>query len=55
MDSYAFQTVLNEIPTTYNPFNEKNRIGDNFYVLVEIQCNHDIEVLEEMFFEKITE
>jgi hypothetical protein len=54
MDGYAFKIVIDKIQDIKNPF-EKNAELSNFYVLIEIGCNHNIDVLTENLYKGLTE
>ncbi|KRX06433.1 FAD-linked oxidase-like, C-terminal [Pseudocohnilembus persalinus] len=55
MDSWAFNAVFDSFNHINNPFDNKGENGQDYYVLVEINSNHAMEELEDMFFEQLAE
>ena len=56
MDGHAYWVVQRTMKgSVINPFSSENREANHHYVFVEIQCNHDIEALENSFFTGLSE
>jgi len=55
MDSYSFKLVTDNLAHVENPFNEDCELDNDYYVLVEINTNHEMEVLETELFERLME
>lgn len=43
MDSWAYETVMTRVKNITNPFSNKNELEKDFYVLIEMAANHNIE------------
>lgn len=55
MDSYSYRLVKENLSHCIDPFENECELDNDYYVLLEINTNHEMEVLEESLFEKVME
>lgn len=55
MDSHSFKMVTDNLSHCPNPFENPCEIDNDYYVVIEINTNHEMEVLEENLFEELAE